>query len=84
MTNTTKCALEEITLEQIREILAARGWGASLWHTDDVQMVRPDLTAEQSMQVLERCMSKHDAEIGMNWLFIETIADDLFPEKEGQ
>jgi len=47
-------------------------------------MVRPDLTAEQSMQVLERCMSKHDAEIGMNWLFIETIADDLFPEKEGQ
>jgi hypothetical protein len=84
MLNTMKYALEEITLEQIHEILASRGFVASLWHIDDVKEIRPDLTAEQSMQVLERCINKHDAEIGMNWLFIEAIADDLFPKQEGQ
>ena len=72
--------IENISIEQMREILASRGWVASLWHIDDVKEVRPDLTDEQAMQVLERCIDKHDAEIGINWLLIETIADDLFPE----
>jgi hypothetical protein len=79
-----KTDIENISDEQIREILASRGWVASLWHTNDVQMVRPDLTDEQAMQVLERCINKHDAEIGINWLVLETIADDLFPKGETQ
>jgi hypothetical protein len=74
----------ELTIEQIHEALKLQSYVAPLWHIEDVQAVRPDLTAEQSMEVLECCIAKMDAEIGMNWLFIETIADDLFPEKEGQ
>jgi hypothetical protein len=74
--------IENISIEQIREILASRGWVASLWHIDDVKEVRPDLTDEQAMQVLERCIDKHDAEIGINWLVLETVAADLFPELE--
>lgn len=71
-----------LTNEQIEEILKSRGYVACLWHIEDVQAVRADLTDEQAMQVLERCINKHDAEIGINWLVIETIADDLFPEPE--
>ena len=76
--------LENISIEHIREILASRGWVASLWHTDDVKNVRPDLTDEQSMQVLERCIDKHDAEIGISWDVIRCHADMLFPEPEEQ
>ncbi len=72
----------ELTIEQIHEALKLQGYVASLWHIEDVQSVRPDLTAEQSMEVLERCIDKMDAEMGINWLLIETIAEDMFPEPE--
>lgn len=50
------------------------------WCVDDVQSVRPDLNDGQAMQVLEYCHDQHDANIGMNWMFIEYTADDLFPK----
>jgi hypothetical protein len=66
--------------QELRELLAKSGWIASLWHTADVQELRPDLTSEQSLEVLEQCMRKHDAEIGINWDVIRCHADDLFPK----
>jgi hypothetical protein len=69
---------EDISNEQIREILASRGW-----HIDDVKNVRPDLTDEQAMQVLKRYIDEHDVEIGINRLVLEIVADDLFPRSEG-
>jgi hypothetical protein len=68
--------------EELTDLLARSGWIASLWHADDVQNERPDLTFEQSMAVLERCMKEHDAEIGINWEVIRCHADDLFPEPD--
>jgi hypothetical protein len=68
--------------EELRILLAKSGWIASLWHTDDVQNERPDLTFEQRMEVLEQCMRKHDAEIGINWEVIRFHAHDLFPARD--
>ena len=53
-----------------------------VWHLEDIKGERPDLTEEQCREVLERVGDKRDAEIGINWEVIRTIADDLFPEPE--
>jgi hypothetical protein len=71
-----------ITIEQIREGLKSQGCVAVLWCIEDVHTVRPDLTDEQAMKVLEACVDDHDAEFGINWLVIETVADDMFPQPE--
>jgi hypothetical protein len=68
--------------EELRDLLAKSGWIASLWGVEDVQNLRPDLTFDQCMEVLEQCMDKHDAEIGINWQVIEFHAGDLFPEPD--
>jgi hypothetical protein len=65
-------------IEHFRSLLAAHGYIASLWHTEDVKSLRPDLTDEQSMAVLDECMRRHDAEIGINWCVIGFHADNLF------
>lgn len=66
----------------VHQLLADRRQIAVIWSIEDVQSVRPDLTGDQAWQVLRRCERVHDCEIGFNWLLIETIADDLFPEPE--
>jgi hypothetical protein len=71
-----------LTTEQIDEELKLQGYVASLWHIEDVKEVRPDVTDAQAMQVLEHCINKHDAEIGINWLVLETVADLLFPKAD--
>ena len=53
---------------------------SSIWSIEDVQSVRPDLSDEQAMEVLED--AKRNSEIGLNWQVINDIADDLFPEPE--
>jgi len=67
-------------IEWFRKLLAQRGYVASLWNTEDVQSLRPDLSDEQSMVVLDECMRRHDAEIGINWYVIGFHADNLFPK----
>ena len=69
----------ELTPE-LERLLAKSGWIASLWHIDDVQELRPDLTFEQCSEVLQQCLNPHNAEIGINWDVIRMHADDLFPE----
>ncbi|MEM2161114.1 MAG: hypothetical protein QXN55_09195 [Candidatus Nitrosotenuis sp.] len=49
------------------------------WHIEDVQNVRPDLTDKQAAKVLEKVAETHNAEIGINWEVIRTIADMEYP-----
>ena len=53
---------------------------AIIWHIEDVQSIRPDLTDEQASFVLKHLKNNHDANIGINWETIEIVADILFPE----
>lgn len=50
------------------------------WSTDDVLEVREDLTSDQAWEVLKAVYQRHDANIGINWEYIEAVADDLYPE----
>ncbi|MEM7125689.1 MAG: hypothetical protein AAF702_05145 [Chloroflexota bacterium] len=55
---------------------------AIIWQTDDVQMQRPDLTVEQSRDVLARLDRCHDATIGINWDVIDCIAHNCYSEPD--
>jgi len=63
----------------IQDLLEAHGYLATIWSVEDVQSVRPDLADDQCREVLHDCGRHHDAEIGINWTVISTVADDLFP-----
>ncbi len=65
---------------EIKLRLAAHGYIAVLWHTDDVREVRPDLINQQCMEVLLECERRHDASIGISWDVLRIWADELFPE----
>jgi hypothetical protein len=60
------------------ELLAARGQIALGWSIEDVQEVRPDLTAEQAWEVLQQVERHHDATIGITWNTLETVAEIFF------
>ncbi len=57
-------------------------WLASWWSIEDVQGERPHLTDDQAREVLAVIDRRHDASIGINWDFIQDIADSLFDEPE--
>jgi len=69
-----------VTDHDIRLLLEHRRQIAVTWCVEDVQSVRPDLTDEQSWAVLQQCRHVHDCDVGFNWLLIETVADDMFPD----
>lgn len=50
-----------------------------LWAPEDVLTVRPDLTTEQTEDVMAAVAHGADANIGINWINIETHADMQFP-----
>ena len=70
--------------EKIRSYLAKTGRIAIFWGVDDVKSVRPDLTDDQCMEVLEQCDDKHDANIGISWDVIEFHAGYLFPARRAK
>ena len=45
------------------------------WTVGDVQAVRPDLSNEQALLVLQHVVRHHDADIGVNWQVIELTAE---------
>jgi hypothetical protein len=53
-----------------------------VWSIEDVLEVRPDLNSGKAMQVLKRAKDCHNAEIGINWEVLETVAHDLFPNEQ--
>jgi hypothetical protein len=58
-------------------------WLTEWWHIDDIKGVRPDLSDEDAravLRVIDRLVYRRDASIGVNWDFIETVADSLFPK----
>jgi hypothetical protein len=65
--------LREIRDDEITEEIAV------IWSIDDVQIIRPDLTDQQASDVLIYLKKNHDANEGINWDTIETVADILFP-----
>jgi hypothetical protein len=72
---------DEVPYEiDMHELLAGRKQVAVIWSVEDVQSIRSDLTDEQCWEVLKQCKRRHDCEIGMNWMSIEFIADELFPD----
>jgi len=62
----------------VHRLLAHYGRIAAIWGVEDVQGIRPDLTADQAWEVLEEIGDKHDAEWGITWTTLETMADDMF------
>ncbi len=62
----------------IQAILAERREIAVGWSVEDVQEIRPDLTAEQAWEVLQAAERGHDATVGINWEVLECYAEHLF------
>lgn len=52
---------------------------AITWDIDDVKSVRPDLTDEECMAVLQEAKDNHDATIGINWDVLAAWAEELYP-----
>jgi hypothetical protein len=71
----------DITL-YVHDLLAKHRQIAAIWAIEDVKGVRPHLTDDQAWEVLEQLGDKHDAEWGISWTTLETVADDLFPESD--
>jgi hypothetical protein len=59
-------------------------WLANWWSIQDVQDERPDLTDEQAREVLAEIEKRHDANFGINWEFIQDIADLMFEQEEDE
>ena len=53
-----------------------------VWSVEDVQSIRPDLSDEQAMEVLQEAKNRHDSSIGISWTTLEIWAQELFPLKE--
>jgi hypothetical protein len=62
----------------IHELLAQRRLIGHIWGVGDVQEVRPDLSENQCWEVLQHTDRHKDAELGINWLTLETVAQSLF------
>ena len=48
------------------------------WDIHDVQTVRPDLSNDQAMEVLERVNKLYDPNVGVNYCTIRMTATELF------
>jgi hypothetical protein len=73
--------LMDITL-YVHQLLAKHRQIAAIWCIDDVKGIRSHLTDDQAWEVLEQVGDKHDAEWGITWTTLETVADDMFPEPD--
>ena len=50
------------------------------WSVDDVYSIRPDLTEDQAMEVLQNVKDNHDADLGVCWETLNFWADSMFPK----
>lgn len=72
----------DFTDYDIDELLKQRRQVAVIWSIDDVQEVRPNLTDDESWEVLQACRKYHDCTVGFSWDHIECVAGSLFPVPE--
>lgn len=68
----TKTSLSNLNIEEPKKSIAI------IWHVDDVKSIRPELSDEQAMEVLERFEKHHDP-AGLDWDFIKDICNELYP-----
>jgi len=54
------------------------------WAVEDVLEIRPDLTEDQAMEVLENVEQNHDAEVGICWDTLAFWADSMFRRAEAE
>src|SRR5262245_50955644 len=66
----------------IHALLAENRQIADIWGIDDVQEVRPDLDEDQAWAVLQVAAKRLDANFGITWDTVNTIADELHPEPQ--
>lgn len=64
----------------VHDLLAKHRQIAAIWAVEDVKDIRPHLTDDQAWDVLQQVGHDHDAEWGISWTTLETVADMLFPE----
>src|SRR5581483_5073165 len=57
---------------------------AAIWGIEDVQELRPDLTADQAWEVLRRVDHQHDPDHGITWETLRLTAEELFPKKRSR
>jgi hypothetical protein len=62
----------------VQELLAKFGMIGCIWSIEDVQGIRSDLSDEQAWQVLEAVARRHDANYGVSWATVESLAEVLF------
>ncbi len=69
----------------VHALLEQRRQVAVIWGIEDVQSVRPDLTDDESWEVLRYCRKFHDCKRGFTWDLIEWVSNSLFPsfDEEG-
>ena len=73
------------TMTNLSPLLTPAEQIAVVWSSDDVLEIRPDLTREQAVEVLNEAENCHDAGIGINWHSLECTAEGLFgPEVESE
>jgi hypothetical protein len=72
---------ETIDIDDVdfHQLLARDGKIAAIWSIADVKNIRPHLTDDQAWEVLESVGRQHDAEFGISWITLETVADEMFP-----
>ena len=68
----------------VRQLLAQQHSIAAIWCTDDVRVIRPQLTEEQAWEVLQEVDDRRDAEWGITWTTLEVAADDLYPQPDSE
>ena len=55
---------------------------ASWWHIDDVKSLNKKLTKQECRDVLDIVNHRHDANVGINWDFIQFYIDQVIEERE--
>ena len=68
-------------MAQLRKNEADVWYLADDWHIEDVLSIRPDLTDDQAVAVLQFLEDEFDANNGINWDVIEYSAEYCFPKE---
>jgi hypothetical protein len=67
---------------RIQEALTAYRLIAVTWCIEDVRGLHPGLDDDQCWEVLQEAKDKHDADWGITWTTLQTVADELFPRDD--
>src|SRR5579884_4339857 len=57
---------------------------AAIWGIEDVQELRPDLTADQAWEILQRVAHVHDRNHGITRQTLRQTAEEMFPKKRSR